>query len=78
MNGNTVKNAVSKPVAGFNASDILLDPFTYVFYNASYSSSGGPPEQRPGEYSTDRIRDIGLGYIEEAAKHDQPFFIGSL
>lgn len=60
------------------ASDILLDPFTYVFYNASYSHSGGPPMQQPGNYSTDTIRDFGLGYLDQALKkRKDPFFIGS-
>lgn len=62
----------------YSGSDILLDPWTYVFYNASYSHNGGPGIQQPGNYSTDTIRDYGLGYLDNALKHPKsPFFVGS-
>ncbi|EPQ30903.1 uncharacterized protein PFL1_01801 [Pseudozyma flocculosa PF-1] len=76
MNGNTLTNAQSVAVHGFNRSEILLDPHTYAFTNATYSVDGGPPENRPGEYSTDHIRDVGLSMLDEAVKSDQPFFVG--
>lgn len=57
---------------------MLLDPFTYTFYNASYSHNGEPAVQQPGKYSTDTIRDYGLGYLDKAIKNSKdPFFIGS-
>lgn len=54
-----------------------MDPTTYSFINSSYSINNGPPVHYPGDYSTDRVRDMGLDYLEEAAKHDKPFFVGS-
>ncbi|KAN0065354.1 hypothetical protein ACQY0O_001190 [Thecaphora frezii] len=76
MNGNTIANAQSIAVHGFNQSKILLDPNTYAYLNASYSTNGGAPETRTGEYSTDHIRDVGLQMLDAAAKGDRPFFLG--
>lgn len=54
-----------------------MDPYTYSYINSSYSIDNGAPKHYPGDYSTDRIRDMGLDYLEKAAKSDQPFFVGS-
>lgn len=91
MNGNNIMNAVTRPTQGFNGklismclrivadlspgSDIFLDPFTYSYINTSISHNGGAPIKNT-TYSTDIVRDIGLGYIDAAIKSDQPFFIG--
>ncbi|KAJ9115955.1 hypothetical protein QFC22_005098 [Naganishia vaughanmartiniae] len=75
MNGNNIMNAVTRPTAGFNGSDIFLDPYTYSYINTSISHNGGPPIKNT-TYSTDIVRDIGLGYIDAAVQSDQPFFIG--
>jgi hypothetical protein len=56
-------------------SDLFLDPYTYSYTNTSYSHNGGPPIKNT-TYSTDIVRDIGLGFLDAAIKSDQPFFIG--
>ncbi|TKY88081.1 hypothetical protein EX895_003177 [Sporisorium graminicola] len=76
MNGNTVKNWKTSPVQGFNRSAILVDPFTYIYNNASFAVDGEKLVQYPNNYSTDLIRDFGLEYLEHAAQSDRPFFIG--
>jgi N-acetylglucosamine-6-sulfatase len=91
MNGNNVMNALTRPTQGFNGmsnnssptrsltksvgSDIFLDPYTYSYINTSISHNGGAPIKNT-TYSTDLVRDIGLGYIDTALQSDQPFFIG--
>ncbi|KAJ9475977.1 Arylsulfatase [Pseudozyma hubeiensis] len=76
MNGNTVTNWKTSPVLGFNRSALLSDPQTYVYKNASYAIDGTKLVSYPGNYSTDTVRDFGLEYLDEAASHDQPFFVG--
>lgn len=76
MNGNTVQNWASSPVQGFNRSSLLLDPYTYVYYNASFAVDNEKLVSYPNNYSTDVVRDFGLEYLEQAASSGQPFFVG--
>lgn len=76
MNGNAVTNWKNSPVLGFNKSALLLDPYTYVYNNASMSIDNKKIAKYENKYSTDVIRDFGLDYLEEAASQDKPFFVG--
>ena len=55
---------------------VLLDPYTYRYYNATLQRNKEPPKSFPGEYNTDLISDRAIGFLEEAAAGDAPFFIG--
>jgi len=59
-------------------SIVLLDPGTYVYYNATLQRNQEPPRNFPGEYNTDLIADRALGFLDEAAASDKPFFIGAM
>ncbi|PVI05897.1 putative arylsulfatase [Periconia macrospinosa] len=67
----------NKPLPkGWTGSDFLLDPYTYMYYNATLQRNQEPPKSYPGEYNTDLIKDRALGFLDEAAAADEPFFIG--
>ncbi|CAO1613028.1 unnamed protein product [Sympodiomycopsis kandeliae] len=77
MNGNTVSNARDKPVTKlFDESAVLLDPFTYSYYNSAISWNGQAPQRYPFNYSTDLIKEIGIDYLHQAAQSEEPFFLG--
>ncbi|CAI6258482.1 unnamed protein product [Periconia digitata] len=56
--------------------DVLLDPYTYLYYNATLQRNQDPPRSFPGEYNTDIIKEKALGFLDDAAAADEPFFIG--
>ena len=55
---------------------VLLDPGTYRYYNATLQRNKEPPKTFPGEYNTDLISNRAVGFLEDAAAADAPFFIG--
>jgi len=57
---------------------VLIDPKTYIFYNATMQRNKEPPRDYPGEYSTDLVSAKTLGWLDEASKSDQPFFIAAM
>lgn len=54
----------------------MLDPATYLFYNATYSFNNGPPQNFEGRYSTDHIKEISLEHLDKALASGKPFFTG--
>lgn len=67
----------NKPfVNGFNQSDFLLDPYTYEYYRAFMTRNGEPPVDYSGQYSVDVVASKAYGFLDEAALHPEPFFIG--
>ncbi|KLT43955.1 putative arylsulfatase precursor [Cutaneotrichosporon oleaginosum] len=76
MNDHTVKNCVELPVSGFNASDILVDPYTYDYWRPAFSVNNGPAEIHNGSYSTDLVGEKSLRHLDTALAADEPFFIG--
>ncbi|KAF2258996.1 arylsulfatase-like protein [Lojkania enalia] len=75
-NAHNLDNYDSPFARGFNGSEFLLDPKTYEFYSPTFTRNGGKPVNFNGAYSTDMIRDIALGFLDDAAKADNPFFLG--
>jgi len=75
MNGHSTENYDSPYPAGWTASDFLLDPDTYKYYNATWQRGQEKPVQMTGTYSTDVLANKTLGYIKEAAAKDKPFFL---
>jgi hypothetical protein len=65
-----------KPDVTDAKEDFLLDPYTYMYLNASYQRNHDPPVSYEGEHSVDVLRGKALGFIDEAASHDKPFFVG--
>lgn len=56
---------------------VLIDPGTYIFYNATMSRNHDPAKNYPGEYSTDLISAAAVGFLDDAIKaSDRPFFLG--
>lgn len=56
---------------------VLIDPGTYIFYNATMTRNHEPARNYPGEYSTDLISAAAVGFLDEAIRAaDRPFFLG--
>ena len=47
-----------------------------MYYNATITHDGEPPVSFEGQYSPDIMAQLALGYVDDAAAHDEPFFIG--
>lgn len=76
FNAHNVDNYHSPFVSGFNQSDFLLDPYTYEYYNARMTRNGEPPVSYAGQYSPDVVAQKAYDFLDEAALHDEPFFLG--
>ncbi|KAI1861883.1 hypothetical protein JX265_009386 [Neoarthrinium moseri] len=63
------------PINGFNGSEILIDPWTYQYYEPHLTRNGRPPQSYSGQYSTDLIKQKALGFLEEAVSHQAPWFL---
>jgi N-acetylglucosamine-6-sulfatase len=69
-------------VAGWTGSDFLLDPNTYLYYNATFQRNHDPPVRYVGDktsgtnYSTDLVAAKAFGFLDDAVKADKPFFLG--
>lgn len=61
---------------GFNGSDFLLDPFTYEYFNGHMTRNGEPPVSYAGLYSPDVVAEKAYDFLDEAALHPEPFFLG--
>lgn len=55
---------------------VLLDPRTYIYYNTTMQRNKEPPKAYPGNYSTDLISAKAIGFLDEAAAANAPFFLG--
>ncbi|CAK3963480.1 related to ARS-1 arylsulfatase [Lecanosticta acicola] len=75
FNAQTIDNYASPPAAGWTGSEFLLDPYTYRYLNATLTRNGGPPVSYEGQYSTDLIAYKSFGFLEDALKQSQPFFL---
>ncbi|OSS48837.1 hypothetical protein B5807_06901 [Epicoccum nigrum] len=77
MNGHSLSTYDKPRINGWNGSDFLIDPGTYIFYNATMSRNHDPAKNYPGEYSTDLISAAAVGFLDDAIKaSDRPFFLG--
>jgi arylsulfatase A-like enzyme len=71
-----VDNYASPFPAGWNGSDFLVDPFTYMYLNASFQRNRDPPVSYEGQHSVDVLAQKAFGFLDDAAKGDRPFFLG--
>jgi N-acetylglucosamine-6-sulfatase len=69
-------------VNGWTGSDFLLDPNTYLYYNATFQRNHDPPVNYRGNfstgtnYSTDLVASKSFAFLDDAVKADKPFFLG--
>lgn len=58
--------------------DFLLDPYTYMYLNATYQRNQDPPVSWLGHHTVDVLRSKALSFLDEAASHASttPFFLG--
>ncbi|KAK4057072.1 hypothetical protein OIO90_001972 [Microbotryomycetes sp. JL221] len=75
MNGQDVNNYKTLPAQGFTESEFLLDPFTYDYWNATFSYNNAKTNKYINQYSTDVVADKGLRMLDSATKDDKPFFV---
>ncbi|GMK57933.1 hypothetical protein CspeluHIS016_0407670 [Cutaneotrichosporon spelunceum] len=76
MNQQTEANCVELPVSGFNASDMLVDPYTYDYWRPGFSVNNGPVEIHEDTYSNDIVAQKGLAHLDSALASSRPFFVG--
>ncbi|PYH92797.1 alkaline phosphatase-like protein [Aspergillus ellipticus CBS 707.79] len=75
FNAHTVDNYNTPFINGFNASDFLLDPYTYSYLNATFQRNHDVPVSYEGQYSTDVLVDKSLGFLHDAVHEASPFFL---
>jgi arylsulfatase A-like enzyme len=75
FNAHTIENYHSPHINGFNASDFLLDPYTYSYLNSTYQRNHEPPISHEGEHTIDVITGKALGFLEDALAGERPFFL---
>jgi arylsulfatase A-like enzyme len=75
FNAHTVDNYHSPHINGFNASDFLLDPYTYSYRNSTYQRNHEPPVSHEGEHTIDVITGKALGFLDDALAGERPFFL---
>jgi arylsulfatase A-like enzyme len=47
-----------------------------MYLNATYQRNHDPPVSYEGQHTVDVLKNKALGFLEEAASHDEPFFLG--
>ena len=76
MNGHSTTTYDDPYPGGWNGTEYLIDPGTYIYYNSTTQRNQDPPKQNPGVYSTDIVASSAVGFLEEALAADGPFFLG--
>ncbi|KAF2214407.1 hypothetical protein CERZMDRAFT_37524 [Cercospora zeae-maydis SCOH1-5] len=80
FNAHSVENYESPRAAGWTGSEFLLNPYTYEYLNATFvRNHDGHPVSYEGQYSTDVISDMALGFLDDALneyeQEKKPFFM---
>jgi arylsulfatase A-like enzyme len=76
FNAHTTDNYNQPFVKGWTQSDFLLDPYTYDYLNSSFQRNQDPPVSYEGQNSLDVLAYKALGFLDDAAQEDKPFFLG--
>ncbi|ODQ64947.1 hypothetical protein NADFUDRAFT_83084 [Nadsonia fulvescens var. elongata DSM 6958] len=50
---------------GWDDAEFLLDPYTYVYYNATFACNGGESKNHPGEYSSVKNAEKSYTLLDE-------------
>ncbi|KAI1341591.1 Arylsulphatase [Xylariaceae sp. FL0016] len=79
FNAHSVDNYNDPFPGGFTASDFLLDPYTYEYWNATMQRNREPPVSYEGQYSTDVVAAKAAGFLGDGIAAFQgsgtPFFL---
>lgn len=75
FNAHTVENHHAPYPAGFTGSDFLLDPYTYEYLNSTWQRNRDPPVSYEGQYTTDVLAQKAKGFLDDAVKDGEPFFL---
>ncbi|KAG8666705.1 hypothetical protein FPOAC2_11823 [Fusarium poae] len=75
FNSHAVNNYNDPFVKGWNQSDFLLDPYVYMYLNATFQRNHDPPVSHEGEYVTDVLARKTQGFLDQALEEDAPFFL---
>lgn len=66
----------NKPfINGFNGSDLLCGSATYNYFNPMYQRNKDPPVTYKNQYTTDLLWNKSMGFLDDARKSRQPFFL---
>lgn len=60
---------------GLTGHDFMIEPGTYQYLNTTLQHNMEEPKPYPGLYATDLLANVSLGWIDEAVKSDDPFFL---
>ncbi|KAH8728591.1 arylsulfatase precursor [Phaeosphaeriaceae sp. PMI808] len=70
MNGHSTATYNNPRIKGWNGSDLLIDPGTYLFYNSTMARNHEPSVTYPGTAAA-------VGFLDDAiAASHRPFFLG--
>ncbi|KAF4508829.1 hypothetical protein G6O67_005161 [Ophiocordyceps sinensis] len=75
MNGHATDSYDKPYAAGWTRSEFLLDPYTYLYNNASTVLDNGEYTFNPGRYSTDLIAERSVEFLDDAVAGGRPFFL---
>lgn len=78
MNGFTTHNHIHPEIPhGWDYSHFLLDPWTYNYHQSHWSSQGKDSKilKYPNVHTTLVTQQKAINAIDDAASHDQPFFL---
>ncbi|KAK5659229.1 hypothetical protein OQA88_1320 [Cercophora sp. LCS_1] len=76
FNAHTIANYDKPFPGGWDASDFLLDPYTYSYLNASYQRNRDAPVSYEGRHTVDVLAEKAYGLLDEAVDSGKPFFLG--
>ncbi|PYI01243.1 Arylsulphatase [Aspergillus sclerotiicarbonarius CBS 121057] len=76
FNAHTVDNYHTPFANGFNASDFVLDPYTYQYLRPVYQRNHDPPVSYEGQHTVDVLAEKTRGFLDDALDGDRPFFLG--
>ncbi|PYH98424.1 Arylsulphatase [Aspergillus ellipticus CBS 707.79] len=66
FNAHTVDNYHAPFATGFNASDFVLDPYTYQYLNPVYQRNHDPPVSYQGQHTIDVLANKTLAFLDDA------------
>ncbi|KAI9483817.1 MAG: alkaline-phosphatase-like protein [Benjaminiella poitrasii] len=75
MNGYAVNNYNNPAPLGFDYQDQLVDPYTYIYNTAVFSTNGKPPVYYKDAYQTDIIHSKTRVILKRIQNQDDPFFL---
>ncbi|TLD08896.1 uncharacterized protein PgNI_07143 [Pyricularia grisea] len=80
FNAHHLRNYDKPFVPGWNGSDFLLDPYVYMYLNATFQRNHDKPVSHLGQYVTDVLAGKAQGFLDDALEasrgpEGRPFFL---